>query len=342
MKVLVSGNQGYIGTVLTKMLTENGFDVVGLDIGYFRDCNLTPIAGEVQTISRDVRYVQSQDISGVESVVHLAALSNDPLGEIDESLTFEINFEATLRLAKLSKSAGVRRFIFFSTQSIYGIAKDSIELDEYSSAKDPKTAYAASKWQAENQLLDLASKTFEVVIVRPSTVFGWSPRLRADIVFNNMIINGLYNNLVKVHSDGTPWRPVVHIDDVCRFVLLLLTAHSGSVASKAFNLGLHDGNFQVSQIAQVAADCLGIPGKIIFSTEEISDPRTYKVSFSRAREELGFIAGVTLHEGGTILVNMLQTLELSSDEIMLRCTRLAQLKQSMMRGTIDNRLCRVE
>lgn len=323
---------------MTQALVNKGFHVVGLDVGYFRHCTLIPTKDSVDSIRCDIRDIAEEHVNGFDMVIHLAALSNDPLGEIQENTTFEVNYKAAVKVAQLAKTAKVRRFIFFSTQSIYGISTQVNELDEYESLKNPQTAYAKSKWEAELELSALATSDFEVVFVRPSTVFGWSTRLRSDIVFNNLIVNGLEKRVIEVHSDGTPWRPVVHIDDVCDFVLLLVDAPSTLIASKAFNLGLYRGNFQVAEIAKFAAECLGINGEIKYSTEKISDPRSYKVSFARAEHELGFVAKRTLLDGGNELLEHLSRANVPSTVLKTKTNRLAQLRVLLQSGMLDSEL----
>ena len=178
-KVLVTGNQGYIGTNLSAFLVDKGYEVIGLDTGFYKDCHLNEIRNEVRTIQKDIRDAEVSDFIGVNIVIHLAALSNDPVGELDSKLTFEINYEAAVRVAEQAKKSGVTRFIFVSTQSIYGISDVDTELDEDTSIKNPQTAYAKSKWKAEQEILSMTDKNFTATAVRPSTVFGWSSRLRS-------------------------------------------------------------------------------------------------------------------------------------------------------------------
>ena len=186
MTTLITGNLGYIGSVLGNYLLSNGFKVGGLDSGFFQN-NTIDDCIDIETNMKDIRDIIPNDLNGVKSIVHLAALSNDPLGEFDRSLTFEINYEAAINLAKMAKSLGVKKFIFVSTQSIYGYSNSDKELEEDNSVKNPQTAYAESKWLAEQEILRLTSTTFQVLALRPSTVFGWSPRLRTDIVFNSLL-----------------------------------------------------------------------------------------------------------------------------------------------------------
>ncbi len=212
--VLVTGDKGYIGSVLTTALMARGYSVTGLDAGYFADCLVEPVGPPYPSMQRDIRDVTPADLAGVDAIVHLAALSNDPLGEFSPALTEEINLHATVRLAKLAREAGVSRFIYASSQSMYGVSSSDDELDEDASEKNPVTTYARTKWAAELALRELVTPQFTVVCFRPSTVFGASPRLRCDIVFNNFVACAATTGAIQIKSDGTPWRPVVHIKDV--------------------------------------------------------------------------------------------------------------------------------
>jgi nucleoside-diphosphate-sugar epimerase len=338
MKTLVTGSQGYIGTFLTNFLNENGVQVFGTDIGYYKDCNLTPVNDLVSTKSIDIRDICIDDVVGFDAIVHLAALSNDPVGELDEKLTYEINYQATINLAELAKKAGVKRFVFVSTQSIYGISNTEDELDEYSSVKNPQTAYAKTKWLAEQELKNLEGNDFAITYVRPSTVFGWSPRLRTDIVFNNLLLNGLKYGKIEVHSDGTPWRPIVHISDLSRFILKVLEAPTDKIAGKAFNVGVLNGNYTVKQIAEAAQSCLPTSTTITFNTENLVDPRSYKVSFNRAKEELGFSAETNLITGGSDLLNNIKSMTENIDILGKNTNRLTQLKHLIKLSILDKEL----
>lgn len=338
MKILVTGSQGYIGTFLTQFLSDNGIEVLGTDIGYYKDCHLVPVKDLFKTKNIDVRSLQTEDITGFDAIVHLAALSNDPVGELDEELTFDINYKATIKLAELAKKNGVKRLIFVSTQSIYGVSNTEEELDEYSSLKNPQTAYAKTKWLAEQELKTLEDNEFCITYIRPSTVFGWSPRLRTDIVFNNLILNGLKNGKIEVHSDGTPWRPIIHIRDLSRFILNVLCAPKEKIAGKAFNVGVLDGNYTVKQIAESAQSCLPSKPEIIYNTEILIDPRSYKVSFERAKEELGFVAEISLISGGEELLFEINNISKDIDVLGRKTNRLSQLKYLINQGILDKEL----
>ena len=281
MKILLTGSLGYVGTQASYNLKLKGYSVFGIDSGFYKECNLVPILIQVPTQLKDIRDLEISDFENIDAVIHLAALSNDPIGELDETLTYEINYKAAVRTAELAKAAKVKRFIFVSTQSIYGIAQNDSELDEDNSTKNPQTAYAKSKLSAEIEILKMSDSKFTATSLRPSTVFGWGVRLRSDIVFNNLILNGLINNKIDVHSDGTPWRPIVHVNDLCEAIEICLRIAPEVISGESFNIGVKGGNFTVKQLAMAAQSALnGIP--INFNTENISEPRSYKVSFLKA------------------------------------------------------------
>lgn len=338
MTILVTGNLGYIGTNTTEYLRNLAFEVIGLDNGFYRNCNISSIKYDIKTINKDIRDTEISDFSNVDTVVHLAALSNDPVGEIDKSLTLDINYNGAVRVAELAKNSNVQRFVFVSTQSIYGLSVENIELDEDNSIKNPQTAYASSKWLAEQEILSMANETFTTTALRPSTVFGWGPRLRSDIVFNNLLLSGLKHKKINVHSDGTPWRPVVHISDLVRAIEICIKITPEKISGKAFNIGLLGGNFTVKQIAEAAKDCIGrIP--ISYNTENILDSRSYQVSFRKAQDELNFRANTNLKSGGTELVTESKKLMGNGIDLMDRKTnRLLQINHLLSNGYIDETL----
>ena len=338
MKILVTGNLGYVGTTTTQYLKNQGYEVVGLDSGFYRECLLVPLENKIITKNKDIRDVEISDFAGIDAVVHLAALSNDPIGELDQNLTHEINYFGAVRTAEMAKRAGVEKFIFVSTQSIYGISSSSDELDEDNSIKNPQTAYASSKWRAEQEILAMSDSSFISTALRPSTVFGWSPRLRSDIVFNNLLLTGLKQQRIDVHSDGTPWRPIVHVLDLARAIEVCIKSDSEKISGRSFNIGVLNGNFTVKQLAEAARECLNrIP--IAFKTEHIVDPRSYKVSFERARKELGFTAKVGLNTGGAEIVLESKKLIGQGIDLMDRKTnRLLQMKFLLENGLIDGSL----
>ena len=285
MKVLVTGNLGYIGTVLTKILVKQNYKVVGLDIGYFKDCFIGEVDSNFFQVFKDIRDIEGKDLHGIDSIIHLCGLSNDPLGEFDKDITREINLKATINLAKIAKKQGVKRFIYASSQSMYGVSQVSEELDEHRSEKNPVTEYAKTKWEAELEINKLNSEDFCVVSFRPSTVFGASPRLRCDIVFNNFVACAYTTGKIEIKSDGSPYRPVIHIQDVCAAFISGLKAPVKIISGQAFNVGIKDGNYTVRKLAEVAQKL--VPGsKLTFTNEHGNDSRTDTVSFNRILNDL--------------------------------------------------------
>jgi nucleoside-diphosphate-sugar epimerase len=338
--VLVTGDQGYIGTVLTETLLARGYDVVGLDNGYFAECLLHPVEASYRHINRDIRNFQPEGLAGVDAVVHLAALSNDPLGEMAPALTDDINRDATIRLAKLAKQAGVARFVYASSQSMYGVSQTDSELDEDDSEKNAVTAYARTKWEAELALKELGAPGFTVVCMRPSTAFGASPRLRCDIVFNNLVACDYTPGRIENKRDGTPWRPVVHVRDICAAFIAGLETPAELVANRSYNVGIPNGNFSVRDLAEAAGRA--VPGcTVVYTGEHGSDARTYRVSFARILSELSdwYKPEWDLERGGAELVALFKSVNLSEADFRGRKTiRLAQLKHLAAQGDIDDAL----
>ena len=337
MKILITGNLGYVGTVLSEHLTEFNHQVSGIDSGFYEDCLLNRNYVDVPTKIKDIRDVTVQDFHGFDVVVHLAALSNDPIGELDLALTYQINGDASIDAAELARNAGVETFIYISTQSIYGISTSDVELDE-SAIKNPQTAYAKSKWESEQAILEMTSENFTTVALRPSTVFGWSPRLRSDIVFNNLLLTGLTKGKIEVHSDGTPWRPIVHVSDLSEAIRLTLIAEKSKISGLPFNIGKIGGNYTIKEIASAAKICLG-DIEIFFNTENITDPRSYKVSFKKALDVLGFEAKRELVESGNEMLVKFKEYNLQNGELLGRLTnRLAQVSHLKDEGMLDDNL----
>jgi len=344
LKILVTGNKGYIGSVLTPMLLKKSYSVRGYDSGYFENCLLCTVEENYPHIKKDIRDIEKEDVEGVDAIIHLAGLSNDPLGELAPGLTEEINLQGTLKLAEYAKRSGVQRFIYSSSQSMYGISNTGFELDEDDSEKNPVTAYAKTKWEAEYSLMKMQSSNFTVTAFRPSTVFGASPRLRCDVVYNNLVACAFTTGSIEIKSDGTPWRPVVHVEDVCSAFIAGLEAPSELVAGRAFNVGIPNGNFTVRNLAEAAQS--SVPGsELKFTGEHGTDSRTYKVSFKRILTELkGYYKPKwDLENGGHELVQFFRNVRLTEDQFRgTTCNRLAQLKELQQKNYIDNEMRRVE
>ncbi len=284
MRVLITGHNGYIGSVMAPFFQQAGHDVVGLDNFLFSECLHGPEPAGVDSLRRDLRDVVPEDLNGFDAVVHLAALSNDPLGNLEPQHTYDINHAASVRLAKAAKVAGVTRFLYSSSCSIYGASDIDSVLDE-TAPMTPVTPYAESKVLVEADLRDLADDAFSPVYMRNATAYGWSPRLRCDIVLNDLIAVAMLTGRVLVLSDGTPWRPMVHIEDISRAFLAALEAPKEAVHDQALNVGAASENYQVLEIAQTVADT--VPGsQIVVTSETGPDPRSYRVDFSKIGQRL--------------------------------------------------------
>jgi len=340
MRVLVTGNLGYIGTVLAQRLIRMGHQVQGLDIGYFADCTVGDRPADPPTLNVDIRDVESKHLDGIDAVIHLAGLSNDPLGALNESLTDEINRDGALRLLDVARNAGVGRFVYASSQSMYGVAATDDELDEDDSAKNPVTAYARTKWEAEIVIREASNASFTTVAFRPSTVFGLSPRPRCDIVFNNFVARALTSGEVLILSDGTPWRPVIHVQDVCSAFEAGLFADPELVSGRAFNVGIKNGNYTVRDLADAAAR--SVPGARVVTAESPStDERTYRVSFARILSELTplYSPAWDLDTGGKELVDGFTGAGLTAEQAFgPTCIRLERLRELQEQGRLDGDL----
>ena len=340
MRILLTGNNGYIGTVLTNELLKKNYEVVGYDINYFYDCNLDNVGGKVvKHIKKDIRSVDREDLKGIEIVIHLAGLANDPLGEFDPKLTEEINYQSTVRLAELCKQEKVKRFIYASSQSMYGISDSEKELDEDNSIKNPVTSYAKTKWDAEKKIKTLNGDNFTVVTFRPSTVFGVSSRLRCDIVYNNLVACAFTTGKIEILSDGSPWRPVVHIKDLCNAFISGIEAPKELLSGQSFNVGIKNGNYTVKELAEAAQRV--VPGSKLIFLNQHTDPRTYKVSFNKILTILKdyFKPEWSLDRGGYELVKYFKDINFSeSDFRNEKVNRLMKLEKLISEKKINNRL----
>ena len=337
MRVLVTGHRGYIGTCLTPMLISAGHDVAGLDSDLFRYSTFGKLPADIPGMSKDIRDVEIADLEGFEAVIHLAALSNDPLGDLNPELTYEINHRASVRLARLAKSAGASRFIFSSSCSVYGAGGQ--ELVDESAPFNPVTPYGHSKELAEYDIARLADDSFSPTFLRNATAYGVSPRLRFDLVLNNMVAWAVTTGRVLLKSDGTPWRPIVHIEDISRAFLAVLAAPRDRVHNLALNTGATSENYRIRGLAEIVLET--VPGtKIEVATGAGPDRRTYRVNCQKILEVLpDFRVKWNARKGAAELYRAYLQIGLTTEEFEgTRYKRIDQLKSLMSRGIVDQSL----
>lgn len=334
MRVLVTGHKGYIGSVLVPMLVEEGFEVGGVDADLFRRCTFDGGLRGVPELIKDVRDITERDLEGYDAIVHLAGLSNDPLGDYDPKLTEDINTRASVRLAELGRNAGVRRFVFASSCSNYGAAGDNF-LDE-DAAFNPVTPYGVSKVEVERAVSRLASASFSPTFLRASTAYGMSPRIRFDLVVNNLTAWAMTTGRVYLKSDGTPWRPIVHVEDISRAYIAALKAPIDLVHNAAFNVGTTTENYQIREIAQIVESV--VPGcRVEFAPDAGPDKRCYRVDCNRiARTLHGFKPQWTARRGVEQLYEAFCRVGLKLDDFEgERFKRIAHVKKLIDDGTLD-------
>lgn len=335
MRILVTGSNGYIGTVLVPHLLAEGHEVVGLDSNLFSDC-LCGDAPSVQFEQRlgDVRDLEAADLAGFDAVCHLAALSNDPLGNLDPRLTHEINHHASVRLAKLAKQAGAQRFIVSSSCSSYGTAGDEMLTEE--ADLNPVTAYGESKVATDRDIARLADDSFTPVFLRNATAYGFSPRLRLDLVINDFVAGAFLDGKILIKSDGTPWRPVVHVEDICRAFAAVVVAPREAVHNQSFNVGRSDENYRVSELAEIVRQV--VPGCMVeYAPGGGPDKRCYRVDCSKiSRLVPAFQPAWTVRRGVEQLYEAFRRIPLTKRHIEeQRFLRLPTLRRLMQDGAID-------
>ena len=333
MRVLVTGTDGYIGCLLPRALIDRGHDVIGVDTGFHRAGWLyNGVERTAETITKDIRTIAAADLAGVDAVVHLAELSNDPVGELAPKITYEINHAGSVRLARLAKAAGVQRFVYTSSCSVYGVATQE-KVDE-TSAVNPQTAYADCKVRVERDVAALADDTFVPTFLRNATAFGASPRMRFDIVLNNLCGHAWTSRLIKMESDGTPWRPFIHIRDICKAIALTLEAPADRVRGEIFNVGDSDSNYRVRDIAEIVADVF--PGSELRLGANGADNRSYRVSFDKIRETLpAFSCDWDARRAAEELRGVFERIDLDRETFEYRgYTRLKQIQFLLSTGQI--------
>ncbi len=337
MRLLVTGSNGFIGSVLTPLLLDSGHDVVGLDSFYYEDCTLGEDETFIPSIRKDIRDVTSQDLRGFEGIIHLSALCNDPLGDLNPRWTGEINHEASVHLAVLAKQAGIKRFLFSSSCSMYGASGNEMVSEE--SPLHPLTPYAISKVKTEKDISRMADRTFSPVFLRNATVYGVSPRWRADLVLNNLVAWAFTTGKVRLLSDGTAWRPLIHVEDLSRIFTRLLDAPCEAVHNQAFNVGASQENYQVRQLAELVQEI--VPGCSLEYQEGAGrDPRNYTVEFNKLRNVLpDWEPAWNARRGAEELYQALRENRLSFEEFQgRRFSRIQQVQYLLKNNLLDETL----
>ena len=340
MRVLVTGHRGYIGAEMVPALRAAGHEVVGLDIGLYDGCDFMSPPDEAEELDIDLRDVRPEHLAGIDAVAHLAALSNDPLGDLSSDLTYDINLHASVRLAAAAKAAGVTRYLFASSCSLYGAGGSDL-LDE-SAEFNPVTPYGESKVRVEQEVSKLADDDFSPVYLRNATAYGVSRRLRADVVVNNLVGHAVTSGQVLLQSDGTPWRPLVHIRDIIAAFLACLEAPREAIHDEAFNVGKSGENYRIREVAETVKDV--VPGcDVVFAPGASPDIRNYRIDFTKVETKLpGFSAEWTLRRGIEELYEAFVSAELSADDwTSSRYYRLGTVQSLRSRGVIDDELRRV-
>lgn len=335
MKILVTGTDGYIGSLLGSVLLERGHDVVGIDTGFYRDGWLyNAIKKAPQWISKDIRNITEKDLEGFEAVVHLAELSNDPLGKLNNDITYEINHIGSVELAKKCKNVGVSRFVYTSSCSAYGIGGDDFKTEE--SATDPQTAYAKCKVKVERDVSPLASEHFSPTFLRNATAYGPSPRMRFDIVLNNLSGLAWTTKEIKMTSDGQPWRPLVHVLDICDAIGCVLDAPREKIHNQIFNVGSTSDNYRVKEIAEIVAETF-TGCSLSFGTND-ADNRSYRVSFDKISTQLGFKCKRNAKIGAEQLYEVFKRIDMPPEIFNFRAfTRLKQIEYLIRTQQIDDK-----
>jgi len=340
MRVLVTGHLGYIGVEMVSVFRAAGHEVVGLDTGFFDNCDFTAVPDQIPELRLDLRDVTAEHLAGFDAVAHLAALSNDPLGDLNPQITYDINQHASIRLARAAKTAGVKRFLFSSSCSLYGAGADGFLTEE--AAFNPVTPYGESKILVEKELASLADDAFSPTYFRNATAYGVSRRLRADIVVNNLVGHAITTGKVLMQSDGTPWRPLVHIRDIIQAFQCVLVAPKDAIHDQAFNVGHTKENYRIREVAEQVAEV--VPNcELSFAAGASADLRNYRVDFSKIEAKLpGFKAAWTLRKGIEELYEAYRAAGLTREDWTgSRYYRLPTIKGLLAKNEIDTNLRRL-
>lgn len=334
MKILVTGTEGYLGSLLPPLLIERGHEVLGVDTGYYKVgwlYNGTEVTAK--TLNKDIRNITALDLQGVEAIVHMAELSNDPTGQLSPTITYDINHKGSVRLATLAKEAGVRRFVYMSSCSVYGVATEGDVTEE--SSVNPQTAYAECKTLVERDVTPLADDDFSPTFMRNATAFGASPRMRFDIVLNNLAGLAWTTKEIKMTSDGTPWRPLVHGLDICKAIVCAIEAPRDIVHNQIFNVGDTANNYRVKEVAEIIADTF--KGCKLSFGDSGSDNRSYRVSFEKINTILpGFKCDWNAKRGAQQLFDLFSQIDMTEETFLSRgFTRLKQLEYLIRTQQID-------
>lgn len=336
MKVFVTGVDGYIGVMLVPLLVKHGYEVVGLDTGYYREgCLYNGIEDCPTVLRRDLRRIGDGDLDGIDAVVHLAELSNDPLGQHNPEITYGINHRASVKLAESAKRGGAKRFIYASSCSIYGKGNDDIKTEE--SAPNPQTTYAECKMLVERDVAAMADDDFSPTFMRNATAFGPSPRMRFDIVLNNLAGLAWTEKAIRMNGDGSAYRPLVHILDICDAIVCALEAPRHVIHNQVFNVGQDSDNYRIKQIAEIVQGVFPNCG-IEFGTAG-ADNRSYRVSFEKIRSKLGFSCRRNATIGAVQLYALFKKIDMTKEVFTFRAfTRLKQLEHLIRLGQLDDQL----